>query len=83
MDHKYIEDKNILSLGVLSAQWLSISNHPLLTPGGLPSMGSHTVGHDWSNLAAAATSLRRIAYNRVSSGNQHRGNLTATVSEYH
>ena len=23
-------------------------------PGGLPSMGSHTVGHDWSNLAAAA-----------------------------
>ena len=24
-------------------------------PGGLPSMGSHRVGHDWSNLAAAAT----------------------------
>ena len=23
-------------------------------PGGLPSMGSHKVGHDWSNLAAAA-----------------------------
>ena len=23
-------------------------------PGGLPSMGSHGVGHDWSNLAAAA-----------------------------
>ena len=23
-------------------------------PGGLPSMGSHTVGHDWSDLAAAA-----------------------------
>ena len=22
-------------------------------PGGLPSMGSHRVGHDWSNLAAA------------------------------
>ena len=22
-------------------------------PGGLPSMGSHTVGHDWSDLAAA------------------------------
>ena len=29
-------------------------------PGGLPSMGSHTVGHDWSNLAtAAAASLRK------------------------
>ena len=25
-------------------------------PGGLPSMGSHRVGHDWSNLAAAAAS---------------------------
>ena len=24
-------------------------------PGGLPSVGSHTVGHDWSDLAAAAT----------------------------
>ena len=24
-------------------------------PDGLPSMGSHRVGHDWSNLAAAAT----------------------------
>ena len=28
-------------------------------PGGLPSMGSHTVGHDWSDLAAAATYLRQ------------------------
>ena len=26
-------------------------------PGGLPSMGSHRVGHDWSDLAAAATSV--------------------------
>ena len=26
-------------------------------PGGLPSMGSHRVGHDWSNLAAAAAVL--------------------------
>ena len=26
-------------------------------PGGLPSMGSHRVGHDWSNIAAAARSL--------------------------
>ena len=23
-------------------------------PGGVPSMGSHRVGHDWSDLAAAA-----------------------------
>ena len=26
----------------------------MVEPGGLPSMGSHGVGHDWSNLAAAA-----------------------------
>ena len=26
-------------------------------PGGLPSMGSHRVGHDWSDLAAAAAGL--------------------------
>ena len=26
-------------------------------PGGLPSMGSHRVGHDWSDLAAAAADI--------------------------
>ena len=26
-------------------------------PGGLPSMGSHRVGHDWGNLAAAAVGM--------------------------
>ena len=26
-------------------------------PGGLPSMGSHRVGHDWSNLAAAMSEV--------------------------
>ena len=25
-------------------------------PGGLPSMGSHNVGHDWSDLAAVSSS---------------------------
>ena len=28
-------------------------------PGGLPSMGSHRVGHDWSDLAAAAALVVR------------------------
>ena len=28
-------------------------------PGGLPSMGLHRVGHDWSDLAAAAVDLRQ------------------------
>ena len=31
-------------------------------PGGLPSMGSHRVGHDWSNLAAAAASIHLISW---------------------
>ena len=29
----------------------------MVEPGGLPSLGSHRVGHDWSDSAAAATSL--------------------------
>ena len=29
-------------------------------PGGLPSMGSHRVGHDWSDLAAAAAPLEGL-----------------------
>ena len=29
-------------------------------PGGLPSMGSHRVRHDWSDLAAAAARFRRL-----------------------
>ena len=28
-------------------------------PGGLPSMGSHRVGHDWSDLAAAAVATEQ------------------------
>ena len=33
-------------------------------PGGLPSIGSHRVGHDWSNLAAAAAAKYR-AHSRL------------------
>ena len=34
-------------------------------PGGLPSMGSHRVGHDWSDLAAAAAAAwQRILVNK-------------------
>ena len=32
-------------------------------PGGLQSMGSHRVGHDWSNLAAAAADSKESACN--------------------
>ena len=30
-------------------------------PGGLPSMGSHRVGHDWSDLAAASRSCSKFS----------------------
>ena len=31
-------------------------------PGGLPSLGSHSVGHDWSNLAAACSIQCSLQY---------------------
>ena len=34
-------------------------------PGGLPSMGSHRVGHDGSDLAAAAAVRENISYSCV------------------
>ena len=37
-------------------------------PGGLPSMGSHRVGHDWSDLAAAAATTVTASYRAVSQG---------------
>ena len=33
-------------------------------PGGLPSMGSHRVRHDWSNLAAAAAAADSMLKSR-------------------
>ena len=34
-------------------------------PGGLPSMGSHRVEHDWSDLAAAAAESKKTLYVRI------------------
>ena len=34
-------------------------------PGGLPSMGSHRVGHDWSDLAAAAAACSIVNEDNV------------------
>jgi len=34
-------------------------------PGGLPSMGSHRVGHDWSDLAAVAADRKGVVINNV------------------
>ena len=42
-------------------------------PSGLPSMGSHRVGHDWSNLAAAAavaTGLEKVNFHSNPKENQ-------------
>ena len=38
-------------------------------PGGLPSMGSHRVGHDWSDLAAAVAAFLKIPLKSANSGN--------------
>ena len=35
-------------------QYSCLENPRMAEPGGLPSMGSHRVGHNWSDLAAAA-----------------------------
>ena len=52
-------------------------------PGGLPPMGSHRVGHDWSNLAVAAavniTEKKQIdRFKELTSGYQWRGWERAT-----
>ena len=47
-------------------------------PGGLPSMGSHRVGHDWSNLAAAAAvSVQPVYYSTLTATR----NTTVPVSQ--
>ena len=45
-------------------------------PGGLPSMGSHRVGHDWSDLAAAAAAAAARVGLKES---YHRGKLLPCV----
>ena len=40
-------------------------------PGGLPSMGSHRVGHDWSDLAAAAAVLSQLPSARICVSSSH------------
>ena len=47
-------------------------------PGGLPPMGSHRVGHDWSDLAAVAAA--RIYIDRVDASikqNSKKGKITS------
>ena len=46
---------------------LQYSSPGMAEPGGLPSMGSHRVGHDWSDLAAAAATEKEFKYNLAES----------------
>ena len=41
-------------------------------PGGLPSMGSYGVGHDWSDLAAAAAALSKAQPENIPTGKKPR-----------
>ena len=52
-------------------------------PGGLPSMGSHRVGHDWSDLAAAASLLqcRQILYHWVTRENWSISHFPSNITE--
>ena len=49
-------------------------------PGGLPSMGSHRVGHDWSDLAAATALLFTHILRRHSSIKGFEPKLVALMS---
>ena len=49
---------------LLAKSCLCILIYCLGKPGGLPSMGSHRVGHDWSDLAAAAAASWKESYDQ-------------------
>ena len=52
-------------------------------PGGLPSMGSHRVRHDCSNLAAAAAATGRTVTLQLASGKELRGsNLRKKMGKF-
>ena len=55
-------------------------------PGGLPSMGSHRVGHNWSDLAAAAAYTKKCThvYTHINTrGALERGSLLEELGATH
>ena len=48
-------------------------------PGGLPSMGSHRVRHDWSNLAAAGCTRHCSGEERLKKRTDPKGNLFCNI----
>ena len=51
-------------------------------PGGLPSMRSHRVGHDWSDLAAAAATTEELVYRGRGSSGQGNPQASHTPLSY-
>ena len=53
-------------------------------PGGLPSLGSHRVGHDWSDLAAAAAAANDILHisKIFRDEKDYRGNLISEKDKF-
>ena len=49
-------------------QYSCLENPRTGEPGGLPSMGSHRVGHDWSDLAAAEYIMRNAGLDEAQAG---------------
>ena len=56
--NSFIYDDKHLFIFFLVVHWFLIACTG--EPGGLPSMGSHRVGHEWSDLAAAAGIIQQI-----------------------
>ena len=52
-------------------------------PGGLPSVGSHRVGHDWSDLAAAAAVIFRGTGPRVEWYTKAATVIQSAIQGYH
>ena len=50
-------------------------------PGGLPSLGSHTVGHDWSDLVAAAAAA--AIHRQHTHTHTHSSLFSDAVARYH
>ena len=61
---------------------LAWSNPGMGKPGGLPSVGSHRVGHDWSDLAAAAAANALMELSCFSNDPRDVGNLISGSSVF-
>ena len=56
--HSYALEKKMATHSIILAWRMPGTEEP----GGLPSIGSHRFGHDWSDLAAAAVEIKMFAF---------------------